>query len=111
MKRYGLIELYRPDPASSALVDLVFVHGLNGEPYGTWTSETNDCLWPRDLLPSVLEEEKVRILAFGYDADVNLTLGEGKMNGRIYNHAESFIAELAANRRVCISCSHARRLG
>ena len=98
IKRFGLTELYIPSPASSALVDLVFVHGLNGEPDRTWTSKTNNCLWPRDLLPSAVEEEKVRILTFGYDADVTQTLGEGVTKDKIHNHAENLVASLVANR-------------
>ncbi|KAI1462466.1 hypothetical protein F4805DRAFT_474391 [Annulohypoxylon moriforme] len=58
------------DP-KDAIVDIVFVHGLNGGRTSTWTSESdndnpNQVFWPRDLLPSKCPN--ARILSFGYNA-------------------------------------------
>ncbi|GAB1317134.1 hypothetical protein MFIFM68171_07344 [Madurella fahalii] len=55
--------------------DLVIVHGLNGDPIGSWTythaedkdAEVEVC-WPRDLLPKV--QPRIRVLSFGYSGDI-----------------------------------------
>ncbi|RYP53829.1 hypothetical protein DL768_001280 [Monosporascus sp. mg162] len=47
-------------------VDIVMVHGLNGNRTTTWTQ--NGCLWPRDLLPEKIST--ARVLTFGYNADL-----------------------------------------
>ena len=76
----------------------MFVHGLNGNPYRTWTSDRSKTFWPKQLLPYRLREVKARILVYGYDAKVtSFTDGEG--TDKIYNHAEQFVSELAANRQ------------
>lgn len=98
VNRYGLTEVYKPAPAT---VDVVFVHGLNGDPHNTWTSEKSNTFWPAQLLPPILEEERARILVYGYDADVT-SFTDGVSRDKIHNHAEHLVAELAANRRVSI---------
>ena len=80
-------------------VDVVFVHGLKGHPYDTWTSEKSTIFWPGDLLPRIVEEEKARILVYGYDADV-ASFTDGVSKDKIHNHAEGLVAELCANRRM-----------
>lgn len=60
------------DP-KDAKVDIVFVHGLNGNRVTTWTSDPSDenpisVFWPRDLLPSKCPN--ARILSFGYNASI-----------------------------------------
>lgn len=75
------------------------MHGLNGDPQRTWTSEETSVFWPAQLLPPILEEEKVRIMVYGYDADVT-SFTDGVSRDKIHNHAEHLVAELAANRRV-----------
>ena len=71
---------------------------MNGHPYHTWTSEKSKIFWPGQLLPSILEEEKARVLVYGYDADVT-SFTDGVSKDKIHNHAEHLIAELSANRR------------
>ena len=95
--RYGLFQIHAP--SGEAFVDVVFVHGLNGHPYDTWTSEKSNIFWPGDLLPPIVEEEKARILVYGYDADVT-SFTDGVSKDKIHNHAESLVAELCANRRM-----------
>jgi len=66
IKRFEITEVYaHPD----AEVDIVLVHGLNGNPQTTWTAK-NGVFWPIDLLPISLKSTKVRILVYGYNADV-----------------------------------------
>ncbi|KAI0468421.1 hypothetical protein F4859DRAFT_516971 [Xylaria cf. heliscus] len=60
------------DP-KDAVVDIIFVHGLNGSKITTWTSDPNDenptaVFWPKDLLPSRCPN--ARILSFGYNASI-----------------------------------------
>jgi hypothetical protein len=66
IKRHEITEVYsHPD----AKVDIVLVHGLNGDPRRTWTSK-NGVFWPTELLPVTLKSVKARILVYGYNADV-----------------------------------------
>ena len=97
VSRYGLTQLYAP--TGGGKVDVVFVHGLNGNPKETWSAEKSRVFWPAELLPPILEEEKARILVYGYDADVS-SFTDGVSKDKIHNHAEHLIAELAANRRI-----------
>ena len=97
VSRYGLSQIYSPQGGGS--VDVVFVHGLNGDPHNTWTAEKSKIFWPEQLLPPILEEERARILVYGYDADVTSFL-DGASRDKIHNHAEHLVAELAANRRI-----------
>jgi hypothetical protein len=49
------------------VMDIVFVHGLNGSPVGTWTHPQTKWFWPRELTS---EEgfENVRVSTFGYNS-------------------------------------------
>ncbi|MCJ1398700.1 hypothetical protein MMC11_001901 [Xylographa trunciseda] len=100
VQRYGLTEVYTPNPPISSLVDVVFVHGLNGDPHNTWTSTPKNVFWPADLLPQFVEDQKARLLVYGYDADVASLAGSGVTKDKIHNHAERLVADLFANRRI-----------
>ena len=97
ISRYGLTQIY--SPIGGGRVDVVFVHGLSGDPERTWTSDKSKIFWPGRLLPPILEEEKARILVYGYDADV-VNFTDGASRDHIHNHAEHLVAALAANRRI-----------
>lgn len=99
VNRFGLTEVHRP---AGAEVDVVFVHGLNGHPHNTWTSEDSKIFWPAQLLPPILEQEKTRIVVYGYDADV-ASFTDGVSQDKIHNHAEHLVAALSANRRVSLT--------
>ena len=99
VNRFGLTEVSRPTSAKTS-VDIVFVHGLNGDPQKTWTSENTKVFWPAQLLPPILEDQNARILVYGYDADV-VSFTDGASKDMIHNHAERLVADLFANRRVC----------
>jgi protein SERAC1 len=71
----------------------VFIHGLNGGPLKTWT--TDEICWPKDLLPA--DVSNARILTFGYDSQVVHFWSEPSQN-RIDNHADALLADLVAVR-------------
>ena len=62
-EQIGLFELLASDTAKA--VDVVAVHGLQGDAYKTWTHE-NRTLWLRDMLPA--EVPNARIMTFGYES-------------------------------------------
>ncbi|KAF2745974.1 hypothetical protein M011DRAFT_405378, partial [Sporormia fimetaria CBS 119925] len=73
---------------------IVFVHGLTGNRETTWCYEKK-LLWPRDLLHK--EFPNVRVLTFGYDAEV---IGFLNMAGRnsVRDHGKSLAQDLAGRR-------------
>ncbi|KZZ94219.1 LipA and NB-ARC domain protein [Moelleriella libera RCEF 2490] len=110
--RYGCSAVYK-HPA--AKVDIVLVHGLNGDPVKTWTS-TGGVFWPSDLLPAALashddgddeDGEKTtrppacNIITYGYNADVFSTRhGTGSPSDNfIHQHAQTLVADLTMFRR------------
>jgi hypothetical protein len=73
---------------------IVFVHGLTGNRETTWTYRER-VFWPRDLLADDLKN--VRIMTFGYDADIVgilKTAGSNTLRG----HGKSLAADLAMHR-------------
>ncbi|KAF2266734.1 ribonuclease-like protein p/mrp subunit [Lojkania enalia] len=92
----GLHEVYRGD---DPVVDIVAVHGLNGDPFKTWTTSETQKFWlgDPDLLPSNLKRS--RILTFGYNGAVYALLGKASSD-RILQHAQTLVAELVADREL-----------
>ena len=84
-----------------AKVDIVLVHGLNGDPRMTWTAPKNGMFWPSQLLPATLKNIHARVLVYGYNADV-YAFGSGKSasSDMIYQHAQTLIQNLAMDRKV-----------
>lgn len=99
ISQYGLTEVSSPP---NPLVDVVFVHGLNGHPYHTWATTKPPVFWPSDLLPSALEDQRCRVLTYGYDANVT-AFTDGASKDRIHNHAEHLASRLVANRSVGVT--------
>ncbi|KAI9858313.1 MAG: hypothetical protein M1813_007588 [Trichoglossum hirsutum] len=93
-KPFGLKVLHVTD---SAVVDIVFIHGLKGHREKTWTAENADAPWPQTLLPRKLPQS--RIFTFGYDTDVYDWRTMVSKN-RIGNHAKNLLATLAAYREI-----------
>ncbi|KAL8994880.1 MAG: hypothetical protein Q9169_005278 [Polycauliona sp. 2 TL-2023] len=125
INRFGLTEVF--GPAGGSNVDVVLVHGINGHPSETWTSEEHNVFWPRELLPRLLEKTKARVLVYGYDADIDLpteeatsskmapdheghlhyrTPHDGISQDRVHNHAEQLVQTMCANRRTHQATDH-----
>ncbi|ETP31702.1 hypothetical protein F442_19456 [Phytophthora nicotianae P10297] len=70
------VEQPTDDDSSAPLVDVVFVHGLRGHPFGTWRTdmsnklEGNNDIWPDVLLGKDLKCNNVpaRLVTLGYEA-------------------------------------------
>lgn len=63
----GLHCVYEPQ---EALLDIIFVHGLNGGSYRTWRlHQRPGFFWPGEWLPQDQDFRNVRIHTFGYPAD------------------------------------------
>jgi hypothetical protein len=93
--KYGLHRLYPSDDDEERLAfgpDVVAIHGLNGDPYMTWTHE-NQSLWLRDFLPAALPTS--RVFTFGYSSEVAFT----KSRGSIDQYARMLLNALNLNRR------------
>lgn len=90
----GLTKLHEPEDPNSAIVDIVFVHGLTGNAYSTWLHQDKETktYWPYDLLPK--DYPDARILAFDYDADITQFWGPASSN-RVGNHAENLLGALS----------------
>ncbi|PGH04037.1 hypothetical protein GX51_03707 [Blastomyces parvus] len=99
VKEFGLTEVYRCADPLVPQVDIVFVHGLNGTSYNTWATKKPDVFWPGDLLPHTLKSQNVRILTYGYDANV-ASFARGTSKERLHNHAEHLAGQLIANRNL-----------
>ncbi|KAI1385789.1 uncharacterized protein F4822DRAFT_438318 [Hypoxylon trugodes] len=96
ISRYETTAVYtHPD----AKVDVVLVHGLNGDPQRTWTSK-NDVFWPTDLLPTSLREARANILVYGYNADVySKKHGSNPSDNFMYMHAQTLVTSLTHYRK------------
>ncbi len=58
----GITEVHCP--VGESLVDMVFVNGFDRSSTSTWTADQSNIFWPSQLLPDVLQKQKVRILIF-----------------------------------------------
>jgi hypothetical protein len=89
---YGIKVLYS---SASAVIDIVFIHGLTGSAYTTWLHEESGRHWPRDLLKNDFND--ARIMTFGYDADVVNFWGHAALEG-ISGYANDLLGCLAGCR-------------
>ena len=80
------------------LSSIVAVHGLNGNAIKTWSK--GDICWLSDpkLLPKYIPN--ARILAYGYNASVFGVKGRVTSSDGIMQHAQTLIAQLAADREL-----------
>ncbi|KAF9873583.1 LipA and NB-ARC domain-containing protein [Colletotrichum karsti] len=94
--RYGISAVFTHPGAK---VDVVLVHGLNGDPEQTWTAR-NGVFWPADLLPQSLKDVNANILVYGYNADVYSTKSDRSPSSNfIYQHARNLVTDLTFYRK------------
>ncbi|KAL2834575.1 Alpha/Beta hydrolase protein [Aspergillus pseudoustus] len=93
--------LFQVHPAQSrqrqCSLDIVFVHGLGGDSYTTWTKDTTH--WPKDLLPTLECFENARILTFGYNTSGFFTKNADEHRARTFTCAEILVSDLKTFRR------------
>ena len=96
ISRYETTAVYtHPD----AKVDIVLVHGLNGDPHKTWKAK-NGTFWPLDLLPESLRGVQANILVYGYNADVYSRKNDRSASDNfIHQHAQTLVTSLTLYRR------------
>jgi hypothetical protein len=78
----------------------VFVHGLRGHWQKTWTKD--NVYWPKELLSKEETLAHIRVLTFGYDADVINVMGQVSLNS-LFDHSINLLHELDRNRRDAVS--------
>ena len=89
---YGIKLHYDPP---SAVIDVVFVHGLTGNAYTTWFHTGSGVHWPRDLVKGDLVD--ARVMTFGYDADVVNFWTHAAQDG-VSGFANDLLGSLAGHR-------------
>lgn len=98
MSQFGIQELYCP--LTDIQVDIVAVHGINGDAHHTWTTTPSNICWLSHpaLLPNFINN--ARILTWGYNASVTSRKGRGTSADRILQHAQTLVAQLHADREL-----------
>jgi len=82
-------ELISRGPRSAALVDVVFLHGIEGDPIKTWTNEKGG-FWPAWLAE---ESEELAVWSVGYEASASKWTGTAMP---LFDRAHNILAQLKA---------------
>ncbi|KAL8819107.1 MAG: hypothetical protein Q9191_007804 [Dirinaria sp. TL-2023a] len=98
MSDFGIQELYCP--LTDIQVDIVAVHGINGDAHHTWTATGSNICWLSHpaFLPHYIKN--ARILTWGYNANVISRKGRSTSADRILQHAQTLVAQLHADREL-----------
>ncbi|KAF2029167.1 hypothetical protein EK21DRAFT_68331 [Setomelanomma holmii] len=106
-KPYGLFLLNKNEPpydSEDAIgVDIVAIHGLNGDAYTTWQHE-NGTLWLRDLLPSNVPGS--RVFTYGYPSELFWSSSVATLQDYSRNLLSSLTAILEGKQRSIIFVCH-----
>ena len=76
-ERVGLFDLSNENDGKS--IDVVAVHGLQGDAFKTWEHE-NGSIWLRDFLPADIP--LARIMTFGYESTVAFSKSVAKLEDK-----------------------------
>jgi alpha-beta hydrolase superfamily lysophospholipase len=83
-----------------AKVDIVLVHGLNGDPKRSWTDTKSNVFWPTDLLPDSLKDQHANVHVYGYNADVySRSHDRSSSDNFLFQHAQTLITHLTTYRK------------
>ncbi|KAI0400445.1 ribonuclease-like protein p/mrp subunit [Xylaria palmicola] len=92
----ALTEVYRGENPE---IDIVAVHGINGDAFNTFSTKSSNRFWlgDHDMLPRDVKNS--RIMTYRYPASVAALRG-GTSSDRILQHAQTMVAELVADREL-----------
>lgn len=108
-EKLGLFEISRedtPGPLSTPenyCVDVIAIHGLNGDAYSTWRHQPDGTLWLRDLLPKSLPG--CRVYTYGYPSKVF-----SESMARLQECARDLLVSLRQLRDASVGVSHSDAL-
>lgn len=77
---------------NEARLDILFIHGLTGDPFDTWTSRTAKEYWPKWLCD---EFDGVSVYALGYPAGIFAKWAKKEMD--LHERANNMLEHLAAH--------------
>jgi protein SERAC1 len=80
-----------PGAGSDVRLDVLFVHGLTGDPFDTWTAGAAKEYWPKWLYDDL---EGVSVYALGYPASIFAKWAKKEMN--LHERANNMLEHLAA---------------
>jgi protein SERAC1 len=78
--------------ANDARLDVLFIHGLTGDPFDTWTAGAANEYWPQWLYDDL---QGVSVYALGYPASMFAKWAKKEMN--LHERANNLLEHLAAN--------------
>ncbi|KAI0432656.1 hypothetical protein F5Y09DRAFT_131419 [Xylaria sp. FL1042] len=112
----GMNEVYRPDLGTQPVANIIFIHGLFGNPWKTFAATSREVreaiardstssqyssrkskasrgiYWPRDLLPQSIHNTNV--FSFGYDANVERFMSATGSN-TVHHHGRNLLNALS----------------
>jgi hypothetical protein len=78
--------------SDGAILDVLFIHGLTGDPFETWTAGPGNEYWPKWLCESFA---RVSVYALGYPASIFEKWAKKQMN--LHERANNMLEQLASN--------------
>src|SRR5258708_4671320 len=78
--------------SGSAVLDVLFIHGLTGDPLGTWPAGREEDYWPKWLCETFLG---VSVYALGYPSSIFEKWAKKEMN--LHERANNMLEQLATH--------------